>query len=35
MLRTRALPVITSARREARAPHGFSHYLAELDAATA
>ena len=35
VLRTRALPVITSARREARAPHGFSHYLAELDAATA
>ena len=35
VLRTRALPVVTSARREARAPHGFSHYLAELDAATA
>jgi glycosyltransferase involved in cell wall biosynthesis len=35
VLRTRALPVLTSARREARAPHGFSHYLAELDAATA
>jgi glycosyltransferase involved in cell wall biosynthesis len=35
VLRTRALPVITSARRQARAPHGFSHYLAELDAATA
>ena len=35
VLRTRALPVATSARREARAPHGFGHYLAELDAATA
>jgi glycosyltransferase involved in cell wall biosynthesis len=35
VLRTRALPVVTSARREARAPHGFSHYLAELEAATA
>jgi glycosyltransferase involved in cell wall biosynthesis len=35
VLRTRALPVVTSARHEARAPHGFSHYLAELDAATA
>ena len=35
MLRTRALAVVTSARREARAPHGFSRYLAELDAATA
>jgi glycosyltransferase involved in cell wall biosynthesis len=32
VLRTRALPVLTSARREARAPHGFGHYLAELDA---
>jgi len=32
VLRTRALPVATSARREARAPHGFGHYLAELDA---
>jgi glycosyltransferase involved in cell wall biosynthesis len=30
--RTRALSVVTSARREGRAPHGFSHYLAELDA---
>ncbi|MBO0819901.1 MAG: glycosyltransferase [Nocardiopsaceae bacterium] len=30
VLRTRALPVVTSARREARAPLGFSHYLAEL-----
>jgi glycosyltransferase involved in cell wall biosynthesis len=33
--RTRALTVVTSARREARAPHGFSHYLAGLDAASA
>jgi glycosyltransferase involved in cell wall biosynthesis len=33
--RTRALTVVTSARREARAPHGFSHYLTELDAASA
>jgi glycosyltransferase involved in cell wall biosynthesis len=31
VLRTRDLPVVTSARQEARAPHGFSHYLAELD----
>jgi glycosyltransferase involved in cell wall biosynthesis len=30
--RTRSLSVVTSARREGRAPHGFSHYLAELDA---
>jgi glycosyltransferase involved in cell wall biosynthesis len=35
VLRTRALSVVTSARRAARAPHGFSHYLANLDAATA
>jgi glycosyltransferase involved in cell wall biosynthesis len=35
VLRTRALSVITSARRAARAPHGFGHYLAELDATTA
>jgi glycosyltransferase involved in cell wall biosynthesis len=35
VLRTGALPVVTSARRDARAPHGFSRYLAELDAATA
>jgi glycosyltransferase involved in cell wall biosynthesis len=35
VLHTRALPVVTSARREARAPHGFSRYLAELDDATA
>jgi glycosyltransferase involved in cell wall biosynthesis len=35
VLHTRALPVVTSARREARAPHGFSRYLADLDGATA
>ena len=35
VLRTRALPVVTSARRESRAPHGFSHYLAELEATSA
>jgi len=35
VLRTRALPVVTSARREARAPQGFSQHLAELDTATA
>ena len=35
VLRTRAVTVVTSARREARAPNGFSHYLADLDAATA
>jgi glycosyltransferase involved in cell wall biosynthesis len=33
--RTRALTVVTSARRDARAPHGFSGYLAELDSASA
>ncbi len=33
--RTRALTVVTSARLEARAPHGLSSYLANLDAATA
>jgi len=33
--RTRRLTVVTSARREARAPHGFSGYLAELEAASA
>jgi glycosyltransferase involved in cell wall biosynthesis len=33
--RTRALAVVTSARREARAPHGFSDYLAELESASA
>jgi glycosyltransferase involved in cell wall biosynthesis len=32
VLRTRALTVVTSARREARAPHGFADYLAGLDA---
>jgi glycosyltransferase involved in cell wall biosynthesis len=32
VLRTRALTVVTSARREARAPHGFGEYLARLDA---
>jgi glycosyltransferase involved in cell wall biosynthesis len=31
VLRTRALPVVTSARRESRAPHGFGHYLRQLD----
>jgi glycosyltransferase involved in cell wall biosynthesis len=35
VLRTRALSVVTSARRAARAPHGFGQYLAELDAAMA
>jgi glycosyltransferase involved in cell wall biosynthesis len=35
VLRTRALSVVTSARRAPRAPHGFGQYLAELDAATA
>ena len=30
--RTRALSVITSARRESRVPHGFSGYLADLEA---
>jgi glycosyltransferase involved in cell wall biosynthesis len=33
VLRTRSLSVVTSARREGRAPHGFSHYLTELRAA--
>jgi glycosyltransferase involved in cell wall biosynthesis len=32
VLRTHAVSVVTSARREGRAPRGFSHYLAELDA---
>jgi glycosyltransferase involved in cell wall biosynthesis len=32
VLRTDALTVVTSARRQARAPHGFSGYLADLDA---
>jgi glycosyltransferase involved in cell wall biosynthesis len=31
VLRTGALPVITSARRDPRAPDGFGHYLAGLD----
>jgi glycosyltransferase involved in cell wall biosynthesis len=35
VLRTRALAVVTSARREGRAPRGFSQHLAELDAASA
>ena len=35
VLRTRALPVVTSARRESRAPGGFSHYLTQLEAAIA
>jgi hypothetical protein len=30
--RTRALTVVISGRRAARAPHGFSSYLARLDA---
>jgi len=30
VLRTRALPVVTSARRESRAPDGFSGYLGQL-----
>lgn len=34
VLRTTALTVVTSARRVARAPHGFSGYLAQLDAET-
>lgn len=34
VLRTRALPVVTSARRDSRAPYGFGDYLARL-AATA
>jgi glycosyltransferase involved in cell wall biosynthesis len=33
VLRTPALSVVTSARREVRAPHGFGHYLRELGAA--
>jgi glycosyltransferase involved in cell wall biosynthesis len=35
VLRTRALPVVTSARRESRAPDGFSDYLARLEATPA
>ena len=34
VLRTRALPVVTSARRESRAPDGFGHYLKQLDETT-
>jgi glycosyltransferase involved in cell wall biosynthesis len=33
VLRTRALPVTTSARLESRAPHGFGDYLSRLDTA--
>jgi glycosyltransferase involved in cell wall biosynthesis len=32
VLRTRALPVVTSARRESRAPDGFRDYLRQLEA---
>ena len=35
VLRTRALPVTTSARRESRAPGGFGDYLARLESASA
>ena len=35
VLRTGALPVITSARRDPRAPNGFGDYLADLDDAAA
>lgn len=35
VLRTRALPVITSARRDSRAPHGFGDYLTQLEATPA
>jgi glycosyltransferase involved in cell wall biosynthesis len=35
VLRTRALPVVTSARRDSRAPDGFSGYLAGLEATPA
>jgi hypothetical protein len=35
VLRTGALPVITSARRDPRAPNGFGDYIAGLDAAIA
>lgn len=33
VLRTRAIAVVTSARRQARAPHGFSGFLTQLDPA--
>jgi hypothetical protein len=35
VLRTRALPVVTSARRDSRAPHGFGDYLTQLEATPA
>jgi glycosyltransferase involved in cell wall biosynthesis len=35
VLRTRALPVVTSARRDSRAPDGFGHYLRQLEATPA
>ncbi len=35
VLRTRALPVVTSARRDSRAPDGFGHYLRKLEATPA
>jgi len=35
ILRTTAVSVVTSARRRARAPHGFSHLLSALAATTA
>jgi glycosyltransferase involved in cell wall biosynthesis len=35
VLRTRALPVVTSARRDSRAPGGFGHYLRKLEATPA
>jgi glycosyltransferase involved in cell wall biosynthesis len=35
VLRTRALPVVTSARRDPRAPHGFGDYLVQLEATSA
>jgi hypothetical protein len=35
VLRTRALPVVTSARRDSRAPDGSGHYLRKLEATPA
>jgi glycosyltransferase involved in cell wall biosynthesis len=35
VLRTRELPVVTSARRDSRAPDGFGHYLKQLEATPA
>jgi hypothetical protein len=35
VLRTRALPVVTSARRDSRAPDCFGHYLRKLAATPA